>query len=124
DRSETWTCSLPAGLDKAGDHPQRAEFAQRDTRHLELAVDAARPAGDLAPVAHAHRRGVARQLGELQRRLEALLERQLLILGDRLQLGTPRGILLGELPAPVVLFDRALLSHRYRPSGPDHWRNG
>src|SRR5471030_1948704 len=75
----------PARLDHAGDLPRRRQLAKRDTRHLELAIESARPAGEQAAVADAHLGGVARQLGELQPRGEALFQRQVLIVGDRLQ---------------------------------------
>src|SRR4051794_28188024 len=73
---------LPARLDQAGDEPGRAEVAERNARHPELAVIAARPPGDLAPVSDAHGRGIARQLGELEACLETLLERPRLVIGD------------------------------------------
>src|ERR1043165_674355 len=64
--------SLPARLHEAGDEALGTELAQRDAAHLELAVKGARTAGDLAAIAHADLRGVARQFRELQRRREAL----------------------------------------------------
>src|SRR3712207_8300018 len=50
-----------------------AELAQRDTGHAELAVVSAGTARDLATIADAGRARVARQLGQLEARLEALL---------------------------------------------------
>src|SRR4029078_1627254 len=85
------------------DKPGGAEVAERDARHPELAVIAARPAGDLAPVADAHGRGMARQLGELEARLETLLERFILVIGDRQQRLAPALELRNHLPAAVVL---------------------
>src|SRR5262249_19271347 len=104
--------SLPARLDEARDQPPGAEVAQRDARHLELAIVAARPAGDLAAIADPVRGRVARQLRELERRREPLLHRLALVARDRLQAGAPARILLAQLASSVVLLDRALLRHQ------------
>src|SRR4029078_5435647 len=48
--------SFPARLQEAGNEALGAEFAQRDARQLVLAIDRARPPGDLAAVAVALRR--------------------------------------------------------------------
>src|SRR5215470_5895522 len=104
--------SLPARLDQARDQPAGTEIAQRDARHLELAIEAARPAGELAAIADAARRRVARQLRELERRREPLLHRLALVARDRFQPGAPARILLAQLAPPVVLLDRALLRHQ------------
>src|SRR5215510_10080481 len=58
--------SSPARLQQARDQALGSELAQRDAAHPVLAVIGARPAGDLAAVAHAVDRRVARQLGELE----------------------------------------------------------
>src|ERR1700760_3535254 len=58
--------SLPARLDHAGHLPEIAELAQRDTAELQLAIVTARTAGQLAAVANAARRRIARQGRELQ----------------------------------------------------------
>src|SRR5471032_2762326 len=68
-------CSLPARLQQARDQALGAELAERDARQSVLAIHRARPAGDLAAVAVAVRRRVARQFGHLQRRREALFHR-------------------------------------------------
>src|SRR4030095_14558284 len=65
--------SLPAGLDHAGHLAAQREIAQLVAPQAELAVDPARPAGQRAAVAQAHRRGVARQLLQLVARLFARL---------------------------------------------------
>src|SRR6185437_5411640 len=96
---------LPARLHDAGQGAQRSELPQRQPRQLELAIHGARTARDLAPIANARRRGVARQLGELEPRAEALFRRQPVIDRHRLQLGALGGILLRHLGAPVVLLD-------------------
>src|SRR5271166_2038620 len=75
--------SSPARLHQARDKASVAQFAERNARHLHLAIEAARPARHLAAVAHAHDRAVARQLRESQARLEALLHRTRLVVGER-----------------------------------------
>src|SRR5215831_14128153 len=57
--------SLPARLDHAGHLALEREIAELVAAEAELAVHAARPAGERAAVAQAHRRGVARQLLQL-----------------------------------------------------------
>src|SRR4030095_13293809 len=64
---------LPAGLHEARHEPLRTELAHGDTAELGLAIDRTRTARQLAAVANAGRRGVARQRCELQRRCEPLL---------------------------------------------------
>src|SRR3546814_6124319 len=54
--------SSPARLDDARDQPGRAEVAQCDTRHLELAVDTAGTTGQLTAVPDADPRTVPRPL--------------------------------------------------------------
>src|SRR5215212_9172745 len=74
----SFTCmrsSSPARLHEAGNEPLGAGIAKRDARQLVLAIDGARPAGDLAAVAVAVRRRIARQLGHLHGRGEALFHR-------------------------------------------------
>src|SRR3954462_1732171 len=96
---------LPARLHDAGQGARRGELTQREARELELAIHRARPTGDGAPVADARRRGIARQLGELEPGAEAILRGQLVVHRHRLQLGALGGILLRHLGAPVVLLD-------------------
>src|ERR1700751_2890199 len=97
--------SLPARLQKTGDQPFRAKLPQRDARQFVLAVIAARPAGQLAAIANARGRGVARQLGELERSGKTLLHRSGLVASDRFEPRAPAGIFLRHAAAPVVLFD-------------------
>jgi hypothetical protein len=87
---------LPARLRQARDLAQVAQLAQSDTAHLELAVVGARTAGHFAAVANAVLGRVARQFGQLQARLEALFQRQGLVVRDRLQGGALRGVLRDE----------------------------
>src|SRR4029079_18499526 len=75
----------PARLHEAGDQPLGAQFAQRDTAELVLAVDRARAPRDLAAVAIAVRRRVARQLGQFHGRGKTLFHRLGLVHGNRLE---------------------------------------
>src|SRR5579862_9592223 len=88
----------PARLDHAGDLPGVRQLSERDAAHLELAVIGPRTPGEGAAVADAHLRGVARQFRQLQARGEALLQRQVLVVGDLLQ----------RLALGRVLLDHAL----------------
>src|SRR6266480_953811 len=56
--------NLPAGLGHARDEPLRSQFTKRQTRHFEAANKSAAAAGNFAPVDHARRAGVTRQLRE------------------------------------------------------------
>src|SRR6202051_395540 len=122
---------LPARLHEPGNQALGAEFTQRDTAELVLAIDRAWPAGELAAVANPRRRRVARHLGKLQRRREALFHRPGLVGDDRLQLGALGRGVLGHTLAPVILLDRTLLCHawlltfpRLRGLSASHCRNG
>src|SRR6202034_3033991 len=105
--------SSPARLDEARDQTLRPEVAERDAAHLELAIVGARAPRHLAAIADARARGVARQLGELQRRREPLFHRQRLVAGDLLEPQAPPGNLLRQLAPPLVLLNRTLLRHSY-----------
>src|SRR5580765_1271275 len=85
---------LPARLHDAGQSARRRKLSQRKARQLELAIDGARTPRDLAPIANARRRGIARQLGKLEPRAEALLWRQPVVDSHRLQLDALGGVLL------------------------------
>src|SRR4029079_338076 len=92
--------SLPARLHEAGNQALGAELAERDARHLVLAVNRARPAGDFAAIAVAVRRPVAQHAGHFQGRCEALFHRIGLVHGNRFQPRTTAGILLRQLLSP------------------------
>src|ERR1700719_1764889 len=94
---------LPARLHEPGNQALGAEFTQRDAGQLVLAVGRARTARQLAAVADARRRRVARHLGKLQGRREALLHRLGLVGDDRLQTRALGSGVLGHPLAPVVL---------------------
>src|SRR3546814_8022930 len=95
----------------SSDLPGRAEVAQCDTRHLELAVDTAGTTGQLTAVPDADPRTVPRHLRQGDGRQEPFFDRNRLVGGHRLQPGTLRRVLGRQLGAPVVLLDRALLRH-------------
>src|SRR5690606_4447202 len=58
--------SLPARLDEARDKSLATQFAQSNSRHLELAVVGARTARYVATVSNARLRGIARKGGKLK----------------------------------------------------------
>src|SRR5216683_7748050 len=105
---------LPARLDHPRDLPRGGEFAQRDARHPELPVIAARAAGQGAAVTHAGLGAVARQLGEFQLCIKSLLRRRRPIDSNRFQPCPPSGVVLGELHPSGVFLDRALFGHLAR----------
>src|SRR5208337_884180 len=107
--------SSPARLDQAGDQALVAQFANRDARHLHLAVEAARTAGHLAAVAHAHDGAVARQRRQPEAGLEALLHRPRLVVGDVEQALAPAGEFLGQALLAQVVLDCTLLCHQRPP---------
>src|SRR5215831_667559 len=109
--------SLPARLHKARNEAFGAKLAQRNAAQTVLAVEGPRPAGQLATIADARTRGIARQFGELECRRKTLFHRQLLVVRDRLQLRAPIGEFLRHLAPPVVLLDRTLLRHSFAPCG-------
>src|SRR6478735_9304908 len=77
-------CSpLPARLHETWDQALRTQFAQSDAGHAELAVISPRTAGHFAAIADARRAGIARQLSQLEARVETLLHGLRLIVGDR-----------------------------------------
>src|SRR5262245_45862423 len=82
--------SLPACLDDAGHFALEREVAQLVPPEAELAVDAARAAGERAAVAQPHRRGVARQLLQLGARLFLRLVGGARVADDLLQRGALR----------------------------------
>src|SRR5690242_12673357 len=78
-----WGPSSPAGLDDAGNFAAHRELAQLVAAEAELAIHAARPAGERAAVADARRVGVARELLDRKARLEPRVVRGLGVLEDR-----------------------------------------
>src|SRR6478609_578400 len=102
---------LPARLDHAGDQTLVGQLPEHDPRQAELAVISARPASQLAAVANPRRVPVARQLGHLQARDQALGLVLRLIVRDRFELRVLRRILQDELLAPLVLVDRTQFRH-------------
>src|SRR4051794_9105625 len=102
---------LPARLGHARDQALVGQIPKHDPRQAELAVISARPAGQLAAVANPRGVPVARQLGHLQTRDEALGLVVRLVVRDRLELRVLRSLLLDELLAPLVLVDRTQFRH-------------
>src|SRR5690606_14040624 len=104
---------LPARLHEARNQPLGAEFAQRDARHAELAVIGPRTARHLATVADAGGVRVARQFGQLEARLEALLHGLRLVVRNRQQALAAARVFLHELATELVLLNSAFLSHAF-----------
>src|SRR6185369_4019615 len=102
---------LPAGLDHAGDFAPHRDLAQFVAAEAELAVDAARAAGQLAAVAQPGRAGVARQLLQLVPRIETHVLGQLEVVDDRNKLGALFGVLLHHLAALQIAVDDSRFSH-------------
>src|SRR3546814_8936904 len=100
---------LPARLDHARNLALGGQFAERDARHAELAVIAARTPGHLAAVADARRRRVPRQLGEPELRDEPVLERKRLVHDDPLERFPLGGETLGEFTALLVTLHGAAI---------------
>src|SRR5215831_9356977 len=109
--------SSPARLHKARDEAFGAKLAQRDAAQAMLAVIRARTPAELAAVADARLRRIARYFGKLQGRSKTLFHRQLLVVRDRLELRAPVGKFLCHPTPPVVLLDRTLLRHTFAPCG-------
>src|SRR5579883_1335647 len=102
---------LPACLGHAGDLARRGQLAQHVPAELELAVIAARAAGQLAAQPHPHLRAVTRKLGKFERRLEAVLHRTRTIHHDRLQRGALGLVTRGHARAHLVAVDLRGLGH-------------
>src|SRR5262245_49690248 len=104
---------LPARLDHAGNLAGGGQFPQGNTRDLEFSVIAARAPRKLAPVVLTHRRGIARDLRQLQARRKTLLHGQRLVIGNRLQPRPAPGILLRQADALLVTLDHTGLRHKF-----------
>src|SRR5260221_308419 len=103
---------LPARFDDAGHFALEREVAQLVAAQTEHAVDAARPAGDRAAVAQAHRRSVARQPLQLGARLVARLVGGARVVDDLDERRAPRLELLDGLAAFLVAQYQCELGHR------------
>src|SRR5205085_9169797 len=106
---------LPARLDDAGHFAAQREIAQLVPAEAELAIDAARSAGERAAVANAHRRGVARQLLQLGARLFPCLIRRASVVDDVEQRRAPRLELLDGFAAFLISQLDGELSHALLP---------
>src|SRR5215469_539895 len=103
--------SLPARLGHARDVAKIGQIPKRNARQLELAVIALGAAGEITAMMNARFRRIARKLGELQVRAEALVRGDRLVARLRLQCRTLGGILRNHLLALLVPVDLALLCH-------------
>src|SRR5690606_4528463 len=102
---------LPARLDEAGDLAAVGDLADLGARQAELAVHAARAAGQLAAVAAARGARVPRQLLQLRDRLGTLLVGAARAADDLLQLRALGGVLLRGARPALLAFDHACLGH-------------
>src|SRR5271157_1327259 len=103
--------SLPARFDEARDEALVAELPDGDARHLHLAIEPARAAGHLTAVSNANRGAVARQRRQLDARLETLLHRTRLVVGDFEQTPAPADVFPHQALLPQIIFNRTLLCH-------------
>src|SRR5688572_13806493 len=103
--------SLPTGLDHARHFAGHDEVAKLAAPEAELAVDAARPAGDRAAVAQAHRGGVARQQLQLDARGFAVLVGGLLVVDRLEERGAPHFEFLDGLATLLVAVDDGEFGH-------------
>src|SRR6202030_4528152 len=97
------TLPLPTRVYETADQAPGAEIPQRDARQFVLAIIGTRPAGDLAAVADAGGRGIARHFGKLQRGGETFLDGLGLGARDRLEPRAPAREFLRHPAAPGVL---------------------
>src|SRR6185312_10780694 len=105
----------PARLDEAGNEALVAKLAQRDARHLHLAIIGARPARHLAAIAHANDGAVTRQSRETDARFEALLHRPRLVIGEVKEAFAAGGELLRHALLAQIILNRTLLCHSSAP---------
>ena len=87
------------------------KIAQRDAAKLKLAIIAAGAAGQLAAQADPHRGAVARHLRELERGVEAVLDRQRAVHQDVLEGLALRLVALGHPLTHLVAVDLGSFGH-------------
>src|SRR4029079_19520029 len=109
--SETSVFELPAGLAQARHVAAHRRLAQLVTGETELAVHAARAAGQLAAIALARRARVARKLLQLRRGGELVLVRGRRARDDLLELNALAAVTLDELRALDLAVDHGTLCH-------------
>src|SRR5688572_12918212 len=108
-------CSLPARLAESRHVAAHRRLAQLHPAQAELAVVAARTAGDRAAAVLAARARVARQLLQRLDRRHALLVRSLRVADLLLDARAPGGVFLHRLGPALLAFDHAGLRHRSLP---------
>src|SRR5262245_28971412 len=104
---------LPTRFDHAGNLAGGGQLPQGNARDPEFAVVAAGTSRELAPVVLTNRRGIARNLRQLQARRKALLHRQSVVIGNRLQPRPSPGILLRQADALLVTLNHAGFRHKF-----------
>src|SRR6187399_182377 len=105
------TIYLPAGLAQTRHVAAHGRFAQLVAAERELAIDAARTAGQRAAVALARRAGVAWQLLQLRLRSHLVVVGRLRAEHDRLELLAARRVLLDDLRALLLALNHVGLCH-------------
>src|SRR6185312_9122788 len=105
------TATLPTGLAHSRDEPGQRHVAERDTRESELTQVRARPSAELAAIADAHNRRVARHLANRGVGVCALIRCGRRVLDYRLQLATTRRVLRDDCTTLLVLLDLGSLRH-------------
>src|SRR4051812_42972826 len=89
------------------------ELAERHTRQTELAVVAARTAGQIATRDHPARRGVAREFLQFQTGSGAIFIRNIWIVRFVTQFRAVTAILFSQHLTALVFIDRTQLSHAF-----------
>src|SRR5580704_9582301 len=102
----------PARLGQTRDFPAIRDFADLHPRQTELAVHAARAAGDRAAIAMA--RGT--RIAQLRLRRLPILVRRLGATDELLELGAPLSVLLHDFGAMLLALDHAGFRHSPRKS--------
>src|SRR3989442_484846 len=112
----------PARLSETGNLATAGDLADLHPREAELAVHAARAAGNAATLALPRRTRIARLRLQLRLRRHALLGRALGAADQLLELGALHRVLLHDPGATLLALDHARLRHRLL--GSCYFRNG
>src|SRR5580704_4432496 len=111
----------PARLGQTRDLPAIRDFADLHPRQTELAVHAARAAGDRAAIAMARGTRIARHRLQLRLRRLPILVRRLGAADELLELGAPLSVLLHDFGAMLLALDHAGFRHSPRKSSFAEW---